>query len=151
MEKDARYALFQQHQKFQIAVREHQRQARDAVNQMVWESSENYRVLMMQEFQGVQNRYQRRMEENERVSDTDGWILSTRSFTWSKKPYVTRTSSSSPRRKKRKIVREKARCARSYSHTLHVFDESYKTKKLNKSTFPKVSKLWNTSYKLKSS
>ena len=30
------------------------------------ESSENYEVLMMQEFQGIQNRYEGRMEEHEK-------------------------------------------------------------------------------------
>ena len=33
LEKDARYALFHQKKQFQIAVREYQRQPRDAVNQ----------------------------------------------------------------------------------------------------------------------
>ena len=66
MERDARYALFYQDQQFKIAVRRFQRQARDAVNQAVRESSENYVVMMMQEFQGNQYRYEGRMEENER-------------------------------------------------------------------------------------
>ena len=50
METDARFASFN------IAVREYQRQSRDAVNQVVQESSESYEVLMMLEKEG-------RMEE----------------------------------------------------------------------------------------
>ena len=65
MERDARFALFYQDQQFKIAVREHQRQAREAVNQALRESSDNYEVMMMQEFQGIQNRYEGRLEENE--------------------------------------------------------------------------------------
>ena len=66
-------ALFYQDQQFKIAVRGHQRQARDAVNQAVRESSEKYEVMMimmmmmmMQEFQGIQNRYEGRLGEHER-------------------------------------------------------------------------------------
>ena len=36
------------------------------MNQAVRESSENYEVVMMQEYQGIRNRYEGRMEENER-------------------------------------------------------------------------------------
>ena len=43
MERDLRCASFYQDQQFKIAVREYQRQARDAVNQLVRESSENLR------------------------------------------------------------------------------------------------------------
>ena len=42
------------------------RHARDAVNQAVRESSESWEVMMMQGIEGVQNRYEGRMEENER-------------------------------------------------------------------------------------
>ena len=49
-----------------MAVREYQQQARDAVGQAVQESSESYKVMMMQEIQGIPNRYERRMEEHER-------------------------------------------------------------------------------------
>ena len=66
MEKDARYALFYRDHQFQIAVREDQRQTRDVVSQTVQESPESYEVLMMQESQGVQNRYEGRMEENDK-------------------------------------------------------------------------------------
>ena len=45
----------------------------------VRESSENYEVMMIQEFQGVQNRHAGRIEEHE--SD---WIRSTKRSTWSK-------------------------------------------------------------------
>ena len=47
MERDARCALFFQDQQFKIAVRQYQRQLRDAVNQAVRESSENYEVMMI--------------------------------------------------------------------------------------------------------
>ena len=47
--------------------REYQRQARDAVNQAVRESSENYEVMMMLEFQGIENGYEGRMEDAERT------------------------------------------------------------------------------------
>ena len=66
LERDARYALSYQDQPLKIAVREYERQARDAVSQAVRESSESYEVMMMQEIQGVLNRYEGRMEENER-------------------------------------------------------------------------------------
>ena len=59
-----RYSM-KSHQ-FQIAVREYQRQARDAVSQAVQESSENHEVMIMQEIQGIQNRSEEQMEENER-------------------------------------------------------------------------------------
>ena len=58
MEKDARCALFHQKKHFQSAVREYQRQATDAANRAVQESSESCEVLMIQEIQGVQNRYE---------------------------------------------------------------------------------------------
>ena len=45
-----------QDQQFRIAVHEHQRQAREAMNQAVRESSENYEVMMTHEFQCIQNR-----------------------------------------------------------------------------------------------
>ena len=41
-----------------IAVREYQRQARDPISQAVREPSGNYEVMMMQESQGAQNRYE---------------------------------------------------------------------------------------------
>ena len=66
MERDARHALFCQDQWFKIAFWDYQRQARDAINQAVRESSENYEVRMMPEFQGAQHRCEVRMEENER-------------------------------------------------------------------------------------
>ena len=65
MERNARLAPFYQDQLFEIAVREHQRQAREAVDQALSEPSEHYEVMMMQEIQGVQNRYEGRMEEHE--------------------------------------------------------------------------------------
>ena len=65
MERDALYALFFEYKQFKIADREYQRQARDAVNQAESESSENYKEMMMQQLQGVQNRYEGRLEENE--------------------------------------------------------------------------------------
>ena len=49
-----------------VTVREYQRQARDAVNQIVQEPSDRYEVLMMQEIPSVQNGYQGQMGENER-------------------------------------------------------------------------------------
>ena len=77
MERDARYALFYQDQQFKIAVWEYLRQARDAVSQAVKESSTNYEVVMMREFQGIQNRYEGRREENERrvakVVGSEAW------------------------------------------------------------------------------
>ena len=51
---------------FQIAVREYQRRAIDAFSQAVHQLSESYEAMMMQEFQGIQDRYEGRMEENER-------------------------------------------------------------------------------------
>ena len=60
IETDARYALFCHNQQFQIAVREYQGQARDAVNQSVQESSDTDEVVIMQEIQSVQNRYEGR-------------------------------------------------------------------------------------------
>ena len=56
MERNARLAPFYQDQLFEIAVREHQRQAREAVNQALSEPSEHYEVMMMQEFRCIQNR-----------------------------------------------------------------------------------------------
>ena len=47
MERDARYALFCQDQWFKIALWDYQRQARDAVNHAVRESSGNYEVTMI--------------------------------------------------------------------------------------------------------
>ena len=46
--------------------REYQRQAKDAVNLLVRESSENYEVMPMRGFQGIQIRYDGRMEEHGR-------------------------------------------------------------------------------------
>ena len=66
MERDARYALFCQNHPFQIAVREYQRQARDAVSQAVQESSERCEAVVMREVQGIRNRYEGRMGENEK-------------------------------------------------------------------------------------
>ena len=51
-ERDARHELFYENHQLQIAVREYSRQARDAVSQVVQESSESYEVMMMQEIQG---------------------------------------------------------------------------------------------------
>ena len=56
MERDARHASLNQNHQFQTAVREYQRQARDAVSHAVRESSESCEVMIMQEIQGVQNR-----------------------------------------------------------------------------------------------
>ena len=56
MERNARLAPFYQDQLFEIAVREHQRQAREAVNQALSEPSGHYEVMMMQEFRCIQNR-----------------------------------------------------------------------------------------------
>ena len=50
MERDARCAFFYRDQQFEIAVRGYQRQARDAVCQATTESSDNYEIMMMQEF-----------------------------------------------------------------------------------------------------
>ena len=58
MERDVCYAFFFQDQHFKIAGREYQREARDAVNQAVRESLENYEVTVMQEFQSIQNQYE---------------------------------------------------------------------------------------------
>ena len=58
MERDARCALFYPDQPFKIAVRDYKRQARDAVNQAVKDFSEYCEVMMVQEFQGIQNRYE---------------------------------------------------------------------------------------------
>ena len=55
-----------QDQQFRTAVHEHQRQAREAVNQAARESSGHFDFVMMQEFQSIQNRYEGRWEENER-------------------------------------------------------------------------------------
>ena len=66
MERDARDALFYQNNQFHIVVREYQRQARDAVSQAVQESSESYEVMRTEEIQSIQNRYEGRMEENEK-------------------------------------------------------------------------------------
>ena len=45
---------------------ENAKDRRDAVNQAVTESSENFEVVMTQDFQSIQNRYQGGMEEHER-------------------------------------------------------------------------------------
>ena len=47
---------------------------------------------------------------------TSDWIRSTRCSSWSKKPYVAWTSSSSSKQEKEKKSSWKARCSRSYSH-----------------------------------
>ena len=53
MERDARFALFfEQDQQFTIAVHETGKGCRH--NQAVSEPSENYKVVMMQKFQGIQ-------------------------------------------------------------------------------------------------
>ena len=58
----------------------------EAVNQVLRESSEHYEVIMMQEIQGFENRYEGPMEENEsKVAQVFGF-RSTRSSTRSKKP-----------------------------------------------------------------
>ena len=67
MEQDVRYASFYQNLQFQIAVQEDQRQARDTVSQVVQESSGSYKVMMMQEIQGIQSRCEGRIEEYERI------------------------------------------------------------------------------------
>ena len=56
IERNARLAPFYQDQLFEIAVREHQRQAREAVNQALSEPSGHHEVMMMQEFRCIQNR-----------------------------------------------------------------------------------------------
>ena len=66
MERDARLAFFYQDQQFTIAVHEHHRQARGAVNQDVSESSENYKVVMMQKFPMYSALLEGRLEDNER-------------------------------------------------------------------------------------
>ena len=66
MERDARFALFFQDQQFTIAVHEHHRQARDAVNQAVSEFSENYKVVMMQKISRYSASLEGRLEEHER-------------------------------------------------------------------------------------
>ena len=66
MERNARYVLFYQDQQFKMQSHKHPRQVRDTVNQAVRESSEKFEIMMLQEFQGCQNRYEGRMEENER-------------------------------------------------------------------------------------
>ena len=45
---------------------ENAKDRRDAVNQAVTESSENFEVVMTQDFQSIQNRYEGGMEEHER-------------------------------------------------------------------------------------
>ena len=88
-ERDARCALFYQYQQFKIAVREYQK---------IGERYENYEVMTVQEFQGIQNRYQGRMEENvRRVAQVIG----------------TSSSSSSRRERERKKSSSKARWSRS--------------------------------------
>ena len=56
MERNARLAPFYQDQLFEIAVREHQRQAREAVTQALSEPAGHCEVMMMQEFRCIQNR-----------------------------------------------------------------------------------------------
>ena len=102
MERDARYALFFLDQQIKIEVREYQRQARDTVCQAVQESSESYEDMMMREFLRYSESIWRTNGRIWKKSRSYDWIRSTRSFTWSKKPHVTRTSSTSPSRRKRK-------------------------------------------------
>ena len=105
MGRDARYALFGQHHKFQIAIRDCQRQATDAVSQAVLELSESYEAMMMQEFQGLHDRYQGRMEENEwRVAQVIG-SEAREAFTCSEKPHVTGASSPLPKREKKELLK----------------------------------------------
>ena len=105
MERDARYALFGQHHELQIAVREYQRQAIQAVSQAVHELSESYEAMMMQEFQGIQDRYEGRMEENERrVAQVIG-SEAREAFTCSEKPHVTGASSPLPKREKKELLK----------------------------------------------
>ena len=102
---------------FRIAVREHQRQAREADHQAVRQSSENYEVMMMQSFQSIQKRHEVRLEEDERrVAQVIGSeARDARRGRRSQK--VACTSSSSSSRRKRKSSR-KAICSRSYSHRM---------------------------------
>ena len=85
---------------------DYHRQARDAVNQAVRESSENYEVRMMPEFQGAQHRYEGRRKWKK--SDTSDWVRCTRRSTWSKETHVAWTSSSSSSRRQRKRGREQS-------------------------------------------
>ena len=62
MERDARYAISHQNLQSQLAVRECQRRARDAVDQ---ESSDNYESMVEQGVQMIQNQHERRLKENE--------------------------------------------------------------------------------------
>ena len=157
MERDARHALFCQHHQFQIAVREYQRQARDAVNQAVQESSESYQVLMMQVIQGVQNRYEGRMEEKERrVAQMIG--SEAREASRGERNHMLQEHQVLLKSEKKKNSSQEVRCTRRCRHKSLVIDVSYMHEKFHKSTFPKVFKTWNTmrrneesSHKLKKS
>ena len=67
MERDARFSFFYQRlgNSESQSVKTKDRQE-EAVNQALRESSANFEVVVMQEFQSLQNRYEGRMEENER-------------------------------------------------------------------------------------
>ena len=62
MERDARSAIFHHNLQSQLAVRECQRRAGDAVDQ---ESSDNYESMVEQGVQMIQNQHERRLKENE--------------------------------------------------------------------------------------
>ena len=65
LERDVRHTFLYQDPQFKLAVREYPRQARDAVNQAVGESPENYEIM--------------RKGRKCKKGGTSGWIRSTRS------------------------------------------------------------------------
>ena len=64
VEQRIRDALFHQHQRFQLAVREHQRLARDAVSQAVLDSSARLEVTLSSEWKQAQRHNVQYRERN---------------------------------------------------------------------------------------
>ena len=118
---------------FSFASHEHQWQAREAHNQAVKESSENYYVMMMQRFQRFQNRHDGRLGEHKRrVAQMIG----------SEAPmlYVAKEATCCMNIKfffiweKKKKSSWKSRRSQSYSHTMWVIEKPYMIDSFNKNT-----------------
>ena len=101
MERDARFVSFDQDQAIQNRTHEHQRQAREAVNQSVRESSQIYEIMLMQEIQSIQNRYEGRLEDNERRVARVIGSEARRAVRDQRSHMLQKTSSSSSSRRKR--------------------------------------------------
>ena len=122
MERDARYPLFYPDQLFKTAVREYQRQTRDAFNQAVRESSENYEVLLIKKLKVFRIDMGPKHEKLYAVKRTICYKNIKHSFGLEKE----------------KRSSQEARCTRKCSPKSLVFDGSNKNEKFNNSTFPLV-------------